>query len=529
MSLDLRSSTPTTRQPGTASNVAVITPPGVGQQSLSHKAPPAQLKASYSDTTPSPALHFPGMLPPDDVFNPSSVDDKELNFPVDAPTVSCKIVEMCHYEFLKEIEPEFLTRVQAGYKGIRNPDDPNSTVHMECDVGDAAVWLLTLLLNRKPTSVEEGLARKEGLPVHTYVYGFICIAGGKYNRHACEILISPAGLANLKRVMATLAHTNPGRFGKVLKKGTKTKATKWANIWFGATNSLGSMYRKSKTPISKTQTQSSIVKFLARPAQAALEAAPGLQDASTSPGPSGSGTPSSALKHSSTNASYLQAAASQDTPTSAPANGTPTPSAPPASAAAPIFQQRNRGRTRKHKRRVRAKLTVNTPADESPNGPTVAKIKEFVCTLQGEDPTVRLLAWLLKNATQYPPIEEAADFPEDIEGLKPYTDRLRPRSGKSVIWLVLLFECDGNPDNLLSTSTSNMNWWYKDNHAACYLYDVQDSDDAVEVGTLAFSGVHCDHFRLFRLLDPLFKAHNRGERLKFGLTVKMSKGYPKSE
>ena len=109
MSLALRSSTPNTRQPGTASNVAVITPPGVGQQSLSHKAPPALLKASHSDTTPSPALHFPGMLPPDDVFNASSVDDKELNFPVDAPTVSCKIVEMCHYEFLKEIEPEFLT------------------------------------------------------------------------------------------------------------------------------------------------------------------------------------------------------------------------------------------------------------------------------------------------------------------------------------------------------------------------------------------------------------------------------------
>ena len=74
-----------------------------------------------------------------------------------------------------------------------------------------------------------------------------------------------------------------------------------------------------------------------------------------------------------------------------------------------------------------------------------------------------------------------------------------------------------------------MNWWYKDNHSACYPYDVQDSDDAVEVGTLAFSGVHCDNFRLARVLEPIFQSHNGGARLKFGVTVKMSKGYPKSE
>jgi len=98
-----------------------------------------------------------------------------------------------------------------------------------------------------------------------------------------------------------------------------------------------------------------------------------------------------------------------------------------------------------------------------------------------------------------------------------------------VLWFVLLIACDGNPDNLTSTMTSTMNWWYKDNHSACHLYDVQDSDDAVEVGTLAFSGVHCDHFRLARVLDLIFRAHNGGARLKFGVTVKMSKGYPKNE
>jgi len=93
----------------------------------------------------------------------------------------------------------------------------------------------------------------------------------------------------------------------------------------------------------------------------------------------------------------------------------------------------------------------------------------------------------------------------------------------SIRWLCLA--CS----TLTSTVTSTMNWWYKDNHSACYLYDVQDSDDAVEVGTLAFSGVHCDHFRLARVLDLIFRSHNGGARLKLGVAVKMSKGYPKNE
>jgi len=161
----------------------------------------------------------------------------------------------------------------------------------------------------------------------------------------------------------------------------------------------------------------------------------------------------------------------------------------------------------------------------------MAKLKLLYLAQKGEDKTVIWLAWALAEEEECPAITSKADFPDDIESFRCYTDRLRPRGGKAVLWFVLLIACDGNPDNMTSTVTSTMNWWYKDNHSACYLYDVQDLDDAVEVlvGTLAFSGVHCDHFRLAQVLDPIFRSHNGGAQLKFGVTVKMSKGYPKNE
>jgi len=159
----------------------------------------------------------------------------------------------------------------------------------------------------------------------------------------------------------------------------------------------------------------------------------------------------------------------------------------------------------------------------------LAKLELLYLAQKGEDKTVIWLAWALAEEEECPAITSEADFPDDIEGFRRYTDRLRPRGRRAVLWFVLLIACDGNPDNLTSTMSSTMNWWYKDNHLACYLYDVQDSDDAVEVGTLAFSGVHCDHFRLARVLDLIFRSHNGGARLKFGVTVKTSKGYPKNE
>jgi len=116
--------------------------------------------------------------------------------------VSCKVVENCHLRFLQNIHPDQLSEVKKGYKGIRDPSNPGSPTHLAQDAADAAVLMLTLLLNKKPTSAVEAQAHAEGLPVQSWVYGVSCIAGRKYNQHLCDMLLSLAGFANLKRVLA---------------------------------------------------------------------------------------------------------------------------------------------------------------------------------------------------------------------------------------------------------------------------------------------------------------------------------------
>jgi len=123
--------------------------------------------------------------------------------------------------------------------------------------------MLTLLLNEKPTSVVEARARTEGLPVQSWVYGVLCFDGKKYNQPSCDTLLSPAGVANLKRILAKVAHTNPGALFKLQKKGTKTVATPFSNLWFSSTFTLGSMFRKSKTPVAKPLKPTSMVGKLA--------------------------------------------------------------------------------------------------------------------------------------------------------------------------------------------------------------------------------------------------------------------------
>ena len=58
--------------------------------------PTDQAPAPSSRPSSATALHFPGYLPPNDVFNPTADEGEALSFPVDAPTVSCKVVENCH-------------------------------------------------------------------------------------------------------------------------------------------------------------------------------------------------------------------------------------------------------------------------------------------------------------------------------------------------------------------------------------------------------------------------------------------------
>jgi len=88
---------------------------------------PDQASTPSGVSTLANALHFPGYLPPNDVFHPTADEGEELLFPVDAPTVSCKVVENCHLEFLQDFHPDQLSEVKKGCKGIRDPSNPGSS------------------------------------------------------------------------------------------------------------------------------------------------------------------------------------------------------------------------------------------------------------------------------------------------------------------------------------------------------------------------------------------------------------------
>ena len=94
-----------------------------------------------------------------------------------------------------------------------------------------------------------------------------------------------------------------------------------------------------------------------------------------------------------------------------------------------------------------------TPPDESPNPRYLNMLSKWQEAMIAEGIDVSLFGWLLAMEHQTPIITGKADFPTNIEGFKPYTDHLRPRTGKNTLWLLLHVGCDGNPDNLVSTTT----------------------------------------------------------------------------
>jgi len=219
----------------------------------------------FGTSSSDAALHFPGHLPPNDFVNPSADEDEELSFPVDAPTVSCKVVENCHLEFPQEWHPDQLSEVKKGHKGIRDPSNPGSPAHLAQDAADAAVLMPALLLNEKPTSAMEARARTEGLPVQTWVCGVSSIAGNENNQHPCDTLLSPAGFANLKRILAKAAHTNSGALFKVQKKGAKTAATPFSNLWSSSAFHPGGHVPQVEDTHCQAPEAKSIASFLPHP------------------------------------------------------------------------------------------------------------------------------------------------------------------------------------------------------------------------------------------------------------------------
>ena len=78
-----------------------------------------------------------------------------------------------------------------------------------------------------------------------------------------------------------------------------------------------------------------------------------------------------------------------------------------------------------------------------------------------------------------------------------------------------------------------MAWYYQQIKGGAYLYEVQNSEDAVEVGVLSYTGNHTNQFRTAKMLAPYLRVRDPvsgiTRDLKFGVIPKMHKDFPKSE
>jgi len=78
-----------------------------------------------------------------------------------------------------------------------------------------------------------------------------------------------------------------------------------------------------------------------------------------------------------------------------------------------------------------------------------------------------------------------------------------------------------------------MSWYFGDIKGGAYPYEVQSSEDAVEVGVFAYTSNHSNQFHLEQSLQPLMKVQDpvtcTVRDLKIGVVPKMHKDFPKSD
>jgi len=78
-----------------------------------------------------------------------------------------------------------------------------------------------------------------------------------------------------------------------------------------------------------------------------------------------------------------------------------------------------------------------------------------------------------------------------------------------------------------------MSWYFGEIKGGAYPYEVQNSEDAVEVGVLAYTSNHSNQFHLEQSLHPTMKVRDPVTRtvrdLKIGVVPKMHKDFPKSD
>ena len=182
--------------------------------------------------------------------------------------------------------------------------------------------------------------------------------------------------------------------------------------------------------------------------------------------------------------------------------------------------------------RLRLKLPMETKSG-SPNDTAITAFQQWYAALCQEMGQVYLLSWRESDQNKAAPIAAVSDFPTLISDFRAYVDKVRPRSGKTTLWSVVRIAFNGSLNDVLSGLDSAMSWYYSEIKGGAYSYEVQSSEDAVEVGVLAYTSNHTNQFHLEKVLTRILQVRDpvsgQIRPLKFGVVPKMHKDFPKSD
>jgi hypothetical protein len=103
-------------------------------------------------------------------------------------------------------------------------------------------------------------------------------------------------------------------------------------------------------------------------------------------------------------------------------------------------------------------------------------------------------------------VPELPSLPSEI---KKYADRYVPKKDKDM-WIKMHIGYTNRIEDLISGQDSNNADWFDDNESQGFYCMVQDSDDAVPLGDLLYSGQFIDHVRLKDQIEKQIAAYGKG-------------------
>jgi len=189
-------------------------------------------------------------------------------------------------------------------------------------------------------------------------------------------------------------------------------------------------------------------------------------------------------------------------------------------------------KTHDHIFRIRLRLPIETKSG-LPNNTALTTFQQWYSAFAGEVQGLFLLPWKDSDMATVSPTTCVSDFPSQLMEFRVFADKIHPRGGKTTLWLVIRVAFNGSLNEALSTQECAMSWYFGEIKGGAYPYEVQSSEDAVEVGVLAYTSNHSNQFHLEQSLQPLMKVRDPVTRtvrnLKIGIVPKMHKDFPKSD